>query len=109
MVIRIEQGQGRRDRYVMLSSQLVDALEKWRALGKPKQWLFPGNRPENHITRHAVEKACREARRRSFASRLRHMVCVTHSCSHAGERKDSCARALLVASWVIVSFTRPGC
>jgi len=65
MVIRIEQGKGRRDRYVMLSSRLVDALEKWRELGKAKQWLFPGNRPDNPITRHAVEKACREARRRS--------------------------------------------
>jgi site-specific recombinase XerD len=65
MVIRIEQGKGRRDRYVMLSSRLVDALEKWQELGKPKQGLFPGNPPENPITRHAVEKACREAHRRS--------------------------------------------
>ena len=65
MVIRIEQGKGQRDRYVMLSSRLVDALEKWRLLSKPGQWLFPGNPPENPITRHAVEKACREAQRRS--------------------------------------------
>ncbi len=63
MVIRIEQGKGRRDRYVMLSIRLANALEKWQELGRPKQWLFPGNRPENPITRHAVEKACREARR----------------------------------------------
>jgi integrase/recombinase XerD len=65
MVIRIEQGKGRRDRYVMLSSRLADALEKWRVLGEPMRWLFPGNPPENPITRHAVEKACREANRRS--------------------------------------------
>jgi len=61
----------------MLSSRLADALEKWRELGKPKQWLFPGNRPENPITRHAVEKACREARGRSGISRLRHTLCGT--------------------------------
>jgi integrase/recombinase XerD len=65
MVIRIEQGKGGRDRYVMLLSRLVNALEKWREFEKPKQWLFPGNRSENPITRHAVEKACREAHRRS--------------------------------------------
>jgi integrase/recombinase XerD len=53
MVIRIEQGKGRRDRYVMLSSRLVDVLEKWRVLGNPKQWLFPGNPPENPITRYS--------------------------------------------------------
>jgi integrase/recombinase XerD len=56
MVIRIEEGKGRRDRYVMLSPRLLETLEKWRALGKPKLWLFPGNRSENPITRHAVEK-----------------------------------------------------
>src|SRR5262245_55218764 len=61
VVIRVEQGKGRRDRYVMLSPRLLETFEKWRGLEKTNQWLFPGNRSENPITRHAVEKTCREA------------------------------------------------
>jgi integrase/recombinase XerD len=82
MVIRIEQGKGRRDRYVMLSPRLLETFEKWRGLEKTKQWLFPGNRSENPITRHAVERhverriACPE-----FRNRLRHILCGTHSPS----------------------------
>src|SRR5262249_40841509 len=79
MVIRIEEGKGRRDRYVMLSPRLLETLEKWRALGKPKLWLFPGNRSENPITRHAVEKACREAHRLSGISK----PLTPHSLRHA--------------------------
>lgn len=42
MVIRIEQGKGRKDRYVMLSKALLKTLrEYWRAC-KPRHWLFPG-------------------------------------------------------------------
>jgi site-specific recombinase XerD len=82
MVTRIEQGKGERDRYVMLSTRLGIALEKWQEFGKPKQWLFPGNRPDNPITRHAVEKVCRVTCRRSGISKpvtphgLRHAFAV---------------------------------
>ncbi|PYS30937.1 MAG: integrase [Acidobacteria bacterium] len=79
MVIRVEQGKGRRDRYVMLSPRLLETLDKWRALGKTQKWLFPGNRSENPITRHAVEKACREAHRLSGISK----PVTPHSLRHA--------------------------
>jgi site-specific recombinase XerD len=42
MMIRVEQGKGRKDRYVMLSSSLLVTLrEYWREL-KPRGFLFPG-------------------------------------------------------------------
>ena len=46
MVIHIRGGKGRKDRDVMLSSKLLDALRHyWRGLRhKPKDWLFPGGR-----------------------------------------------------------------
>lgn len=70
MVIRIQGGKGRKDRDVMLSPKLLEALrEYWRGLKrKPTQWLFPGgcshtaNRP---ITPKAVYYACRQAVRRA--------------------------------------------
>jgi integrase/recombinase XerD len=62
MVIRVEAGKGRKDRYVMLSPKLLDILrDYWRA-ARPKQWLFPGDLPGQPITPCAVEIACRTAR-----------------------------------------------
>src|SRR5271165_2217005 len=44
MVIHIRGGKGRKDRDVMLSPALLEALRAyWRGLGrKPSHWLFPG-------------------------------------------------------------------
>src|SRR5499433_1842810 len=50
MVIHVRGGKGRKDRDVMLSPKLLDALrEYWRGVKhKPKTWLFPAG---NHHTR----------------------------------------------------------
>jgi site-specific recombinase XerD len=62
MVIRVEEGKGRKDRYVMLSPKLLDVLrDYWRA-ARPKRWLFPGDLPGQPITTSAVEAACRNVR-----------------------------------------------
>ena len=46
MVVHIRGGKGAKDRDVMLSPKLLDALRVyWHSLRrKPKEWLFPGNR-----------------------------------------------------------------
>jgi integrase/recombinase XerD len=62
MVLRIEQGKGMKDRYVMLSPKLLAILRDWWRLEKPPHWLFPGDRLEQHITKDAVEHACQKAR-----------------------------------------------
>jgi site-specific recombinase XerD len=45
MVVHIHGGKGNRDRDVMLSPKLLDALrDYWRGLRRrPTEWLFPGN------------------------------------------------------------------
>jgi integrase/recombinase XerD len=63
MVIRVEQGKGRKDRYTMLSPKLLEILRAWWQVEKPKHWLFPGDFPGRHITRNAVEHECQEAHR----------------------------------------------
>jgi len=65
MVLRVEQGKGRKDRYVMLSPKLLEILREWWHLRRPRHWLFPGDRPGCPITTHAVTRACQHARRRS--------------------------------------------
>lgn len=61
MVIRVDQGKGQKDRYVMLSVRLLQILRDWWQVKKPKQWLFPGIVPSSHITTGAVEAACKQA------------------------------------------------
>ena len=79
MVIRVELGKGQKDRYVMLSPRLLEILRNWWRLEKPKPWLFPGDIPDHHITRNAVELACREAHQ---ASRISKPI-TPHSMRHA--------------------------
>jgi site-specific recombinase XerD len=64
MVIRVEQGKGQKDRYVMLSARLLEILRHWWRVEKPRPWLFPGDSPGQHISKDAVEQACQKARRR---------------------------------------------
>jgi site-specific recombinase XerD len=55
-VIRVEQGKGRKDRYAMLSPDLLDLLRAWWRVGQekgvmlPGGWLFPGQNPVNSLT-----------------------------------------------------------
>src|SRR3954465_3431922 len=45
MLLRIEQGKGRRDRVAMLSPQLLELLRDWWRIARPRGWLFPGQTP----------------------------------------------------------------
>ena len=50
MVIRVEQGKGRKDRYVMLSRHLLDLLRAWWKAARPQGWLFPRRDPGQPLT-----------------------------------------------------------
>jgi site-specific recombinase XerD len=63
MVLRVEQGKGQKDRYVMLSPKLLEILRDWWRVARPRHWLFPGDRPGQPLTRSAVERACQQAHR----------------------------------------------
>jgi len=64
MVIRVEQGKGQKDRYVMLSPKLLEALRSyWRTVRPQGGWLFDGDVSGQPISTDAVELACRKARR----------------------------------------------
>ena len=65
MMIRVEQGKGQKDRYVMLSEQLLKILRKWYRYARPTVWMFPGVIPGSHITRSGVDDACELALKRS--------------------------------------------
>jgi site-specific recombinase XerD len=84
MVIHIRGGKGRKDRDVMLSPKLLDALRVyWRGLKrKPTDWLFPGNRW--HTASHPVSTkvlwhACQQAAERAG---LEHKRIHPHTLRH---------------------------
>jgi integrase/recombinase XerD len=61
MVIRLEQGKGRKDRYVMLSRYLLDLLRAWWKEARPQGWLFPGQNRINPLTTRQLNRACHAA------------------------------------------------
>ena len=83
-VIRIHQGKGRKDRYVMLSPRLLAVLRDYWRTFRPtsRQWLFPGASPAQPLTTKAVVVACHKALRLSRLSKpltphsLRHCFAV---------------------------------
>jgi len=84
MVIHIRGGKGRKDRDLMLSPKLLDALRiYWRGLRrKPTDWLFPGSRW--HTASHPVStkvlwSACQQAAQRAG---LEHKHIHPHTLRH---------------------------
>jgi integrase/recombinase XerD len=61
MIIRVEQGKGGKDRYVMLSPHLLELLRAWWRAARPQGWLFPGMNPVNPMTTRQLRRACHAA------------------------------------------------
>lgn len=61
MMIRIEQGKRRKDRYAMLSPRLLDLLRDWWLVCRSRGWLFPGRNPVQPITTRQLTRACHGA------------------------------------------------
>jgi site-specific recombinase XerD len=65
MMLRVDQGKGKKDRYVMLSPRLLEELRAYWKVVHPKLWLFPGELSGQPITRSALSQACQKAHRAS--------------------------------------------
>jgi site-specific recombinase XerD len=61
MVIRVDQGKGRKDRYVMLSPNLLELLRAYWKVTRPADWLFPGQRRGTHLTTKRALQVCIKA------------------------------------------------
>src|SRR5690348_3773041 len=56
MVIRVEQGKGRKDRYVMLAPKLLDMLRDYWKRTRPGEWLFPGRYPGQPVSALTIDR-----------------------------------------------------
>jgi site-specific recombinase XerD len=61
MLLRVEQGKGQKDRFVMLSPQLLELLRDWWWVARPRAWLFPGLDPVNPMSTRQLCRAVRTA------------------------------------------------
>ena len=64
MVIRVEQGKGRKDRYTVLSDNLLHELRAYWIEYSPKFWLFPGQKPGTHIRSASVSQILYAAKKK---------------------------------------------
>ncbi len=65
MMIRVHEGKGRKDRYVMLSQKLLETLRRYWLLDRPEPWLFPGQRASRPLTSSSVQRFFERARQRA--------------------------------------------
>ncbi len=65
MVIRIEQGKGRTDRYALLTERLRDELRAYWRVARPAPWLFPGPGQQRPVTTRTALRAYVAAKARA--------------------------------------------
>ena len=129
MLLRVEQGKGRKDRDAMLSPQLLELLRDWWVEGRrrgvllPRGWLFPGRNPIEPLSTRQLNRAVHAAagaagiRKRVSLHTLRHSF-ATHLLEQdidirviqvlLGHAKlDTTARYTRVANTTIRNVTSP--
>jgi site-specific recombinase XerD len=79
MLIRVEQGKGRKDRFAMLSPDLLDLLRQWWLVKRPRGWLFPGQQPAQPITTRQLNRACHAAAQAAKLDKRISMHTLRHS------------------------------
>jgi integrase/recombinase XerD len=88
MVIRVEQGKGRKDRYVMLSEHLLQLLRAWWKAARPQGWLFPGRDPVQPLTTRQLNRACHAAAQMAEIDKRVSLHTLRHSfATHLLEQK----------------------
>ena len=76
--IHVRGAKGKKDRYTLLSDVALEVLRMYWRLYRPRDWLFPGDRKDKHITIRTVQKIVERTRqsagiRKAFSAHtLRH-------------------------------------
>jgi site-specific recombinase XerD len=87
MRIRIREGKGGKERYVVLAATLLEVLREYSRRFRPTRWLFAGDHPDQPIHPRTVQRLVRDTARRAGLSKpvtphvLRHSF-ATHLLEH---------------------------
>ncbi len=87
MLIRIEQGKGRADRYALLSERLLAELRDYWRVFRPTPWLFPGDRPGHPIAKRTASRIFHRAKARAGITKRGGIHALRHAfATHSVER-----------------------
>ncbi|MEQ1858211.1 MAG: site-specific tyrosine recombinase/integron integrase, partial [Longimicrobiales bacterium] len=64
-LVRVRHGKGAKDRMTLLSKRALLVVEAYVQAFQPEGWLFPGDRPERHLTARSVQRVVHDAARRA--------------------------------------------
>jgi len=79
MLIRVNQGKGRKDRYTLLSPKLLSELRHYWLLYRPAKWLFPGRLPTEPLNLASAQEAFYKAKRLAGLQRGHGIHTLRHS------------------------------
>lgn len=79
MMINVRQGKGRKDRYVMLSQNVLDQLRKYYSLYKPNNWLFEGADRATPINDRTIQRIFKNACMQAGIKKDVSVHCLRHS------------------------------
>ena len=79
MILRVEQGKGKKDRNVMLGPALLESLRAYWKQYKPRVWLFPGKDPSRPVNASMIQRAFTQAK---WQARIQKRVSF-HSLRHS--------------------------
>jgi integrase/recombinase XerD len=65
MMVRVQQGKGRKDRYSILSQTALELLRQYWRHYRPKDWLFEGQKEGSHICYSSIRNIFVEAMKRA--------------------------------------------
>jgi site-specific recombinase XerD len=87
MMIHVAQGKGRKDRYVMLSAQLLETLRRYWRQRRPDSWLFPGQDAAAPLTCGTVQRFFADVKNRAGIAKAASPHSLRHSfATHLLER-----------------------
>jgi site-specific recombinase XerD len=92
LLLRIEQGKGRKDRFAMLSPKLLELLRDWYRIARPPVWLFPGRDPMLPMTTRQFTRAVHAA---ASMAKIKKRV-TPHTLRHYAESRIMPSTGLLL-------------
>jgi site-specific recombinase XerD len=62
-LLRVRRGKGGKDRQTLLADRAIEALRLYRSAYPCDHWLFPGARPDRHLTTRTVQRVVKRVAR----------------------------------------------
>jgi len=79
MLFLVREGKGRYPRQIMLSPKLLTLLRIYYRAWKPKQWLFPGHKPDCPMHLSGIRQICQELDKKAGIQKRVHPHVMRHS------------------------------